>query len=174
MPLVRLAEDRQFRLVIPVPESYVRYIHVGDPVRVRVAALDRNVTGKITRFAFDVKEDTRTMHTEVDVPNTDGVLVGGMYAEATLMLDRRPDVLAIPLQAVNHEGEKTTVFVVNAAHAIEDRPITLGVQTDADGEVVSGLTDGELVVVGDRGGLKAGQTVTPNVVEAMRYVSDTK
>lgn len=174
MPLVRLAEDRQFRLVIPVPESYVRYIHVGDPVTVRVAALDKSVTGKITRFAFDVKEDTRTMHTEVDVPNPERVLVGGMYAEATLMLDRRPDVLAIPLQAVNHEGEKITVFVVNAAHTIEDRPITLGVQTDADGEVMSGLKEGELVVVGDRGGLKAGQTVAPNVVEAMRYVSDTK
>ncbi|HZT75162.1 MAG TPA: efflux RND transporter periplasmic adaptor subunit [Vicinamibacterales bacterium] len=171
MPLVRLAEDRIFRLVIPVPESYVRYIHVGDPVNVRVGALDKTVTGKVSRFSFDVKEDTRTMHTEVDVPNADGVLVGGMYAEATLMLDRRPDVLAVPLQAVNHEGEKTTVFVVTASNTVEDRPITLGVQTDADGEVVTGLKDGDLVVVGDRGGLKAGQAVAPHVVQTLQYAS---
>ena len=174
MPLVRLAEDRRFRLVVPVPESYVRYIKLGDPVSVRVAALDHTFPAKVSRVSFDVKEETRTMHTEVDVPNPDRVLVGGMYAEATLMLDRRPDVLAVPLQAVNHEGEKTTVFVVNASNTIEDRPITLGVQTDADGEVLAGLKDGDMVVVGDRGGLKAGQPVAPHVVEAMKYSSDTQ
>ena len=174
MPVVRLAEDRRFRLVVPVPESYVRYIKVGDPVNVHVAALDHTFPAKVSRVSFDVKADTRTMHTEVDVPNPDGVLVGGMYAEATLMLDRRPDVLAVPLQAVNHEGEKTTVFVVNASGTIEDRPVTLGVQTDADGEVLAGLKEGDMVVVGDRGGLKAGQTVAPHVVETMKYSSDTQ
>jgi RND family efflux transporter MFP subunit len=174
MPLVRLAEDTMFRLVIPVPESYVRYIHVGDPVTVRVPAIDRTLPGKITRFSFDVKQDTRTMHTEVDVPNADRVLVGGMYAEATLSLDRRSDALAVPLQAVNHEGERTTVFVVGPSNTIEDRQITLGVQTDADGEVVSGLKDGEMVVVGDRGGLKPGQTVRPQAADVMHYTAESK
>lgn len=174
MPVVRLAEDRRFRLVVPVPESYVRYIKLGDPVNVRVAALDHTFPAKVSRVSFDVKADTRTMHTEVDVPNPDGVLVGGMYAEATLMLDRRPDVLAVPLQAINHEGEKTTVYVVGASNTVEDRPITLGVQTDSDGEVLAGLKEGDLVVVGDRGGLKVGQAVSPHVVEAMRYSADTK
>ncbi len=174
MPLVRLAEDSRFRLVIPVPESYVRYVHVGDPVNVRVSALDRSFPGKVSRFSFDVKEDTRTMHTEVDVPNSDGVLVGGMYAEAMLMLDRRADVLAVPLQAVNHEGEKTTVFVVGKGNMIEDRPVSLGVQTDSDGEVLSGLKEGDQVVVGDRGGLKVGQSVAPRVVDAMSFSTDTK
>lgn len=174
MPLVRLAEDARFRLVIPVPESYVRYIHVGDPVTVRVSALDRSFPGKVSRFSLDVKEDTRTMHTEVDVPNADGVLFGGMYAEATLMLDRRPDVLAVPLQAINHEGEKTTVFVVGKGNTIEDRPVSLGVQTDSDGEVLSGLKEGDQVVVGDRGGLKAGQAVAPHVVDTMQFSADTK
>ncbi|MGH9665544.1 MAG: efflux RND transporter periplasmic adaptor subunit, partial [Bryobacteraceae bacterium] len=68
MPLVRLAQDNLFRLVIPVPESYVRFIRVGDPVAVQVPVLNRSLPGKVARFSFDVKEDTRTMHTEVDVP----------------------------------------------------------------------------------------------------------
>ena len=69
MPLVRLSQDDLFRLVIPVPESYVRYIHIGDPVDVRIPALNKTFPGKVARFSVDVKADTRTMHTEVDVPN---------------------------------------------------------------------------------------------------------
>ncbi len=69
MPLVRLSEDDLFRLVIPVPESYVHYIHIGDPVTVNVPSLNRTFPGKVARFSVDVKEDTRTMHTEVDVEN---------------------------------------------------------------------------------------------------------
>src|ERR1700733_813854 len=71
MPLVRLSEDDKFRLVIPVPEAYVKYIHVGGPVSVNVSSLNRTFPGKVARFSVDVKEDTRTMHTEVDVANTD-------------------------------------------------------------------------------------------------------
>src|ERR1039458_943073 len=69
MPLVKLSQDQLFRLVIPVPESDVRNIDVGDPVEVRIPSLTRTFPGKVARFSVDVKADTRTMHTEVDVPN---------------------------------------------------------------------------------------------------------
>ncbi len=69
MPLVRLSQDDKFRLVIPVPESYVKFIHLGDPVSVNVPSLSRTFPGKVARFSVDVREDTRTMHTEVDVAN---------------------------------------------------------------------------------------------------------
>ena len=88
IPLVRLSEDDLFRLVIPVPEAYVRYIHIGDPVNVRVPSLNRTFPGKVVRFSVDVRSDTRTMHTEVDVLNPQRVLVPGLYAEAELQLDR--------------------------------------------------------------------------------------
>src|SRR6185437_15727760 len=86
-PLVKLSEEDLFRLVIPVPESYVRYVKIGDPVNVRVPSLNRDFPGKIARFSVDVGDATRTMHTEVDVPNPKGELIPGVYAEATLALD---------------------------------------------------------------------------------------
>ena len=89
MPLVRLSEDDLFRLVIPVPESYVQYIHLGDPVSVNVPSLNRTFPGKVARFSVDVREDTRTMHTEVDVLNPDRVLLPGLYAEATSRWNRK-------------------------------------------------------------------------------------
>ena len=169
MPLVRVSQDDLFRLVIPVPESYVRYIRIGDPVKVQVTSLNRIFPGKVTRFSVDVKADTRTMHTEVDVPNPEHVLLPGLYAEATVTIERKPDAIAVPLQAVAHEGDETRVYVVNSANKIEDRKVTLGIQTSTDAEAVSGLSEGEMVVVGDRSGLKPGEDVRPQVVELIQY-----
>ncbi len=169
LPLVRLSQDDLFRLVIPVPESYVRYIQIGDPVKVSVPALNREITGKVARFSVDVKESTRTMHTEVDVPNVGGVLMPGLYAEATLALDRKSRALAVPLQAVNHEGEQSTVYLVGRDGRIVDRRVTLGIETANDAEVLAGLRAGDMVVVGDRAGLKPGQTVRPKTVAVIEY-----
>lgn len=169
MPIVRLSEDDLFRLVIPVPESYVPFIRVGDPVDVRVPALNRTFPGKVARFSVDVREDTRTMHTEVDVKNPDHVLVPGLYADADLTLEHKQDIPSIPLQAVNHENNKTTVFVVNNNHELEDRIVILGLQTATDAEVVSGLHEGEEVVLSDRSGLRPGEKVIQKEVQVMQY-----
>jgi len=169
LPIVRLSEDDLFRLVIPVPESYVRYIRVGEPVDVRVPSLNRTFPGKVARFSVDVKESTRTMHTEVDVPNPQHVLLPGIYAETDLILEQKSSVPAVPVQALNHEGDQTTVYLVDSAGRIEDRPVTLGIQTADDAEVLSGLNPGDQVVVSDRGALKPGQLVRPRPVQVMQY-----
>ncbi len=173
MPLVRLSEDDLYRLVIPIPESYVRYIHIGEPVNVRVPALNRAFPGKVARFSVDVREDTRTMHTEVDVPNPERVLMPGLFAEADVSLEHREDIPVVPLQAINHENDKTTVLVVNRDGVVEDRPVVLGIQTATDAEVISGLAEGEQVVVGDRSELRPGEKVHPQVVQVLQY-QDTK
>jgi len=169
MPIVRLSQDDLFRLVIPVPESYVQYIHVGDRVDVRVPSLNQTFPGKVARFSVDVREDTRTMHTEVDVPNPKRVLLPGLYADADLALDRKVDVLSVPVQALNHEGNRTTVFVVGPNGELQDRPVQLGLQTSSDAEITSGVNEGDQVVVSDRSGLKAGEKVHPQTVAIMQY-----
>jgi RND family efflux transporter MFP subunit len=169
LPLVRLSQDNLFRLVIPVPESAVRYIRIGDPVKVTVPSLNREVIGKVARFSVDVKEATRTMHTEVDVPNPGGSLMPGLFAEATLTLERKNRALAVPLEALNHEGDQTTVYRVDQNGRIEDRQVTLGLATASDAEVLAGLNAGDIVVVGDRAALKPGQVVRPKVVATMVY-----
>ncbi len=169
LPLVRLSQDNLFRLVIPVPESAVRYIRIGDPVEVTVPSLNREVVGKVARFSVDVKEATRTMHTEVDVPNPGGALMQGLFAEATLTLERKNRALAVPLEALNHEGDQTSVYRVARDGRIEDRRVTLGLATATDAEVLAGLSAGDIVVVGDRAALKPGQVVRPKVVATMEY-----
>jgi RND family efflux transporter MFP subunit len=169
MPIVRLSEDDMFRLVIPVPESYVRYIHVGDHVDVRVPSLGRTLPGKVARFSVDVREDTRTMHTEVDVSNPQRMLLPGLYAEAELHLDQKQDVPTVPIQALNHEGDKSTVLVVDRSGIVQERTVMVGLQTASDAEIASGLQEGEEVVVSDRSALKAGEKVHAQEVPLMQY-----
>jgi RND family efflux transporter MFP subunit len=169
LPIVHLAQDHLFRLVIPVPETYVRFIHIGDPVQVTVPSLGRQYTGRFARVSSDVTEQTRTMHTEVDIPNADHTLVAGLYAEALLHVERRGDVLALPLQAVRRANERASVWVVDTSNHVQPRDVQLGLQTDSDTEIVSGLADGDTVVVSDVSGLRPGQAVNPRPVEPMQF-----
>ena len=169
MPLVRLSQDDLFRLVIPVPESYVQYIHIGDPVSVMVPSLNHTFPGKVARFSVDVKEDTRTMHTEVDVPNPNRVLLPGLYAQATILLERKANALALPLQALNQANNQTSVDVVDSSNKIVIRPVVVGIQTDTDAEILSGLEEGDMVVVSDRSSLRAGEEVRPKMTDLVQY-----
>ena len=169
MPLVRLSQENLFRLVIPVPESDVRYVRTGQAVEVRVPSLGRRFTGHVARISVDIAESTRTMHTEVDVPNENNALMPGLYAEAVLQLQRNGDALAVPLQAVDREGARTTVMLVDSQDRLETRELTIGIQTSDYAEVLSGLREGERVVVSDRSGLKPGQAVNPEAIQVMSY-----
>ncbi len=169
MPLVRLSQDDLFRLVIPVPEAYVASIKIGEPVDVRVPALGRSFPGKIARYSVEVRSDTRTMHTEVDVPNPKRILVPGLYAEADLPVEKSNDTPSVPVQALSHEGNKTTALVVKPDGTIEQRTVQLGIQTSTYAEVLSGLSAGEDVVVSDRAGVRPGEKVRPQQIQVLEY-----
>jgi RND family efflux transporter MFP subunit len=169
LPLVQLSQEDLFRLAIPVPESFVHYVHLGDQVSVQVPSLGKTFPGTVSRFSVEVTDDTRTMHTEVDIQNKDGLLVPGLYAEATVVLEKLNDALAVPLQAVDHDGDASMVDVVGPSGKVETRQVKLGLQTATDAAVLAGLNPGEMIVVSDRSGLKAGQQVSPKVVELLQY-----
>jgi RND family efflux transporter MFP subunit len=167
MPLVKLSENSRLRLILPVPESAVPTVHVGQRVEVQVPTLGRSFPGVVARFAEKVASATRTMDTEVDVPNPNLVLIPGMYAQANLTLDSHNRTLAAPILAVDLAGNETSgqVMVVTPDNRIEVRKVELGLQTDAKVEVRSGLREGDMVVTGNRSGLKPGQQVRPKLTE---------
>jgi RND family efflux transporter MFP subunit len=165
MPVVRLSQNGLLRLALPVPESAVPLIHLGEHVDVRVSALHRSFPGRVARFSDEVDQSTRTMKTEVDVPNPSLVLVPGMYAEVDLVTEHRKNVLAVPVEAVDGSGSSARVFTVQPSGAIQTVPVHLGIETARRIEILSGeLKDGDDVVVGSRSGLKNGDKVQPKVI----------
>ncbi len=162
MPLVRVSDNYRLRLDFPVSVNYVSGIHAGDSVDVRVESLKKTFTGKITRFTHKVDPVTRTMETEVEVPNPDLELIPGIYAFVTLKFDRRENALTVPVEAVA-PGKQPTVYLVNAQDQIEERPVTIGVATPYKVEVASGLKENDLVMIGARSLVKPGQKVRPKL-----------
>lgn len=163
--LCRLAQNSLLRLVIPVPERAVPNIHTGQAVAVAVSGVDRTFEGKIVRFSDQIDMNTRTMHTEVDVPNPKYELVTGMYASVKIPLHSAAKVLTLPIQAVQAgEPGKGAVLVVNGNNKIETRKVVLGLQSATDIEVTSGLQENETVIFGAQGQFKNGELVTPKLV----------
>jgi len=164
MPVVKLAQWSRLRLVVPVPESAVPTLRLGQTIDVVVPSLGRTFKGKVARFADALNTETRTMHTEIDVENTDDTLVEGMYAETMLVLHEKDNALTVPVEGVKRNGSNGTVFVVDPSGVVEQRSITLGVDGGQRVEVLSGLKDGDQVVVGNLNGFQPGQRVRPKVV----------
>ena len=161
MPVVTIAEYDKLRLVLPVPEDAVPAVHLGSLVDVHVLALHRHFVGKVARFADALDLQTRTMHTEVDVPNTKGALVDGMYADVTLVLHQLKGALTIPIQAVTRNGSVATVLVVDPEDRIQQRPVQLGMEGPSRVEVVSGLSASDRVVLGNASDFHPGEKVQP-------------
>ena len=162
MPLVRVSDNSVLRLDFPISVDYVHGVHLDAPVSIRVDSLGgRVIAGRIARIADKVDEATRTMVAELEVPNAGGDLVPGMYATVTLRTDERPRALVIPVEAVLGGGK--SVWVVNAARRLEEHPVRLGLETPARYEVLAGLAEGDLVMIGNPGQLAAGQRVEPRL-----------
>jgi len=160
--LCRLSQNDRLRLVIPLPERAVPDVHVGQTVSIRVSSLNKTSTGKIVRVSGQIDRQTRTMHTEVEVPNPQYELLPGMYASVELPLHEAVHALSVPTQAVQATADgKGTVLVVNGDHRIERRNVTLGIQTATDVEIVSGVQENDQVIFGSQAQYQTGQLVTP-------------
>ncbi len=161
MPLVRLAQTSVLRLVLPIPESVAAKIRVGETLRVHVQALNQDFDGKVSRFADSLNQQTRTMETEIDFENHANKLMPGMYAQAYLSHDQKKNALTVPLEAVQRNADQAIVLAVNPRNVVEERRVQLGQEDSMCIEVLSGLHEGELVIVGNSSEFRPGQKIQP-------------
>lgn len=162
VPLVAFDELKRLRLIIPVPEADVAAIHVGTAIQVKITSTGEVLNATVSRFAHHVDMDTRTMHTEADIPNPDGHITPGMYASASLILASKDNALVVPLQAVE-QGETPSVLLIDKENHIIKRPVTIGIETPTVAEITQGIEEGDQVVVGNHSSLEPGQLVNPKL-----------
>lgn len=166
LALCHLSQNNLLRLVIPVPERAVPDIRIGQTISVEVSGLKKSFDGKIVRTSDAIDLETRTMHTEVQVPNPSYELVPGMYASVNLPLHSAENVLALPVQAVRSTGEGTgRVLLVDSSGKIETREVKLGLQGASWAEIQSGLHENDLVIFGEQGQFRDGEIVKPKAVQ---------
>lgn len=158
-PVVTVQDLDTIRVYVSVPEVDVPMIHKGTPASMTTAAHPgKEFTASVTRYAEALDPATRTMKTEIDVPNSRHLLRPGMYADVTLVLEKTPDAVVVPDTALLFEGSKKFVYVVRQgkAHRVA---VETGFDDGVEAEILSGLNGGEQVVVAGKESLTEGKTV---------------
>jgi RND family efflux transporter MFP subunit len=150
---------------MPIPENDVQYVHVGDPMQVRVDAIGRSFTGKIVRFTRDVNFETRTMETEIDVDNKDLSISPGMYANTQMQIDHADNVITIPVEALVLNDSRTTVYTLDARNCVHIREVQVGLRGSRLAEIKRGLEPGDRVILGSQEKYTEGEQVSPILTE---------
>ncbi len=156
MPLITIVDPTAFRLEVVVPEGYVKSIRLGDAVPVTIEALGRTITGRVYEIAPGADPVSRTFTVKIRLPQVQGLMVG-MFGRAEFKTGERTGIF-VPQNAVWKEGSLEGVFVVENSVAYK-RVVTTGKTFGNLVEVLTGLKEGEWVVVRNVQSLKDGTRV---------------
>ncbi|MCW5798872.1 MAG: efflux RND transporter periplasmic adaptor subunit [Nitrospira sp.] len=159
------------RTLIEVVEKDVPLVQVGQRADVRAEAYPNEVfEGRVTRIVQALNRATRTMTVEVDLPNKDHRLKGGMFARVEVLVGKHPQAIQIPLDAVSRLEESQYVYVVKdgKAHQV---PVELGTRTENRVEVVKGLAGDEQLIVSGKDLVSEGVPVQVQPLEAVKHES---
>jgi RND family efflux transporter MFP subunit len=158
--LFTLIDPRRMRLVAQVPAERLGELQVGTPVEFAIAGYEARFRGEIERINPVADPATRQVQIHVSLPNDTGRLVAGLYAEGRVASVVR-DVLAVPVAAIDRAGGDAGVLRVTDG-TVERVSVELGF-TDEESErveVLSGISAGDLLLVGAARGITPGARVT--------------
>jgi multidrug efflux pump subunit AcrA (membrane-fusion protein) len=156
-PLLVLDDPRAYRLEAEVGESAVGRVRVGQRVPVTLDALGRTLEGRVAEIIPAADPTSRTVTVKLDLP-ADPDVRSGMFGRAQFSAEAR-QALTVPLSAVVERGQLTSVYVVDAQGVARLRLITTGERRAERVEALSGLADGERIVVGGTDRMRDGAKV---------------
>ncbi len=158
--LFTLAQTDPLRVYVNVPEAYAPSIHAGLPAYLELTQYaGRKFEGKVVRTAQSIDLSTRTLLTEVDVPNHAGELLPGGYAQVHLGVQVGGERVHVPVNALLFRSEGLRAVVVDADHKIRLRPLTIGRDYGTSLEVLQGVTSADWIVLNPADSLDDGQQV---------------
>ena len=161
-PLLTVERTDVVRLVISVPDSEVPFTDPGDETSTEIEALvGHKFVGKVSRIAFSEDPRTRTMRTEVDLPNEKGLLRNGMYGRTTLKLQKgNPQALTVPSSALSGSTKDGRGIVFVAVNGIAKKtPVSVTADNGVFAEITSGIDSHDLVIVGNNNSIIDGTAV---------------
>jgi|SRR5579871_888640 len=160
--LFRIAQTKMLRTYLNVPQADASFVKTGQPAWLTVSNLPgRTFSGTVTRTADALDPSSRTMLVEVQVPNGDGTLLPGMYAQVNLSSTRSEPPMLIPADALIARAEGTQVAVVRADHTVHLQKIQPGRDYGDRLEVLSGLQEGDLIIPNPLDVAREGMKVEP-------------
>jgi len=160
--LFHMAQIGVVRIFVDVPQSYAPFIRRGLAAVVTVQQLPaRSFAGKVARTSQSLDPSTRTLLTEVDVPNQASLLLPGMYARVSLRTVSAEPPLLVPGDALVTRANGTRVAVVAEDGSVHFQKVSVGRDYGTETEVLSGLEGGELVIINPTDDVREGARVKP-------------
>jgi membrane fusion protein, multidrug efflux system len=158
--LFDIARVDPLRVITSVPQAYAPYIKIGAQTTVTLQEFPgQKFTGSIARTAESIDPATRTLLTEVEVPNKDGRLLPGSFGEVRFQVGADVDKVTIPVNALLFRAEGSRVAVVGADGKVALRPINIGRDYGTTLEILNGLAPTDRVVINPADSLEDGQKV---------------
>jgi RND family efflux transporter MFP subunit len=163
-----LAQIDPMRVYVAVPQSYTPSIHTGLKACLSLTELTgQSFCGQVVRTANSIDPNTRTLLTEVDVPNASGTLLPGAYAEVHFDVKLSGQHLSLPINALLFRPEGTTAAVVGPDSRIVLKKVTIGRDFGSSLEVLQGIDPTDQVVVNPPDALEENEQVNLSSQGAM-------
>jgi RND family efflux transporter MFP subunit len=155
-----VAQVNPIRVYIDVPELYAPSVKAGLPATIELPSLPgEKFSGKVARTADALDPATRTLRTEIDVPNATSQLLPGSYAQVHFALQVKATPMSVPVNALLFRGEGTRAAVVGSDGKVHLKPVTIGRDYGTEVEILSGLDPTDSIVLNPSDSLEEGQQV---------------
>jgi HlyD family secretion protein len=159
-PLFTIVQTDKIRVFIDVPETDAALVESGRKAVIKVPSLGGRVyEGNVTRTAWALQSGSRTLRSEIDIPNETGVLRPGMYANVELTVAEKQDALSLPKAAVVMLDGQSYCMVVTDSGKVTKTAIKVGIRSANEVEIASGLAGGENVIIANAAAFQDGQFV---------------
>jgi membrane fusion protein (multidrug efflux system) len=167
--IVSLHQIEPVRILIEVVEKDVPLVKMDQKAEIRAEAYpDRVFEGAVTRIVQALNRATRTMTVEVDLPNKDKALKGGMFARVDLMVGTHLDAVQIPVDALTRLEDLQYVYIVKDGKAVQV-PVEVGQRSEHRIEITKGLDGTEQVVVSGKDLISHGTPVQVRPLEPVKH-----
>jgi RND family efflux transporter MFP subunit len=166
--ILTLHEIQTVRTLVEVVEKDVPLIQVGQKAEVRAEAYpDHAFEGTVTRIVQALNRATRTMTIEVDLPNKDHVLKGGMFARVEILVGIHHNAIQVPIDAVSRLEDSQYVYIVREGKA-QRVPVEIGARDENRVEITKGLDGSEQVIVSGKDLVHDGAPVQTQPMNAVK------
>jgi multidrug efflux pump subunit AcrA (membrane-fusion protein) len=160
--LFGIARTDVLRILVSVPQAFAPLMHAGLTVRVTLSEFPgRTFMGVVSHVAGGLDTVSRTLLTEVHLPNPSGQLLPGMYARIAFDLQKTNNALRVPATAVIFDGRGTRMAVVTANNKIHYVDVHEGRDFNTEVEITDGIRPGETIVTAPSDDLIEGQEIQP-------------
>lgn len=158
--LFNVADISTLQVKINIPEGQIGSVVVGSIAEIEIPSMPgEKFQGKVTKIAAVADAPARTFAAEVEIPNIDGHLRGGVYANVSIKAQKKSNALVIPQSAIVMREDQRTVFVLDKDNFASRKVLTTGYIGDGIVEVLGGLEENARIVIGGQNKIREGSKV---------------